>query len=59
MEKFDSDVIFSHRDLDRDQEQKNAIIFHGLGMNRFDEMGFKRKNHVSSNYGFRHIKFFV
>ena len=41
MEKFDSDVIFSHRDLDRDQEQKNAIIFHGLGMNRFDEMGFE------------------
>ena len=48
MEKFDSDVIFSHRDLDRDQEQKNDIIFHGLGMNRFDEMGFKCKNHVSS-----------
>ena len=40
MEKFDSDVIFSHRDLNRDQEQKNVMTVHVLGMNRFDTMWY-------------------
>ena len=43
MEKFDSDAISSNKDLDRDQEQMNVIMFHGIGMNRFDKMGFKCK----------------
>ena len=47
MERFDSDVIFSHIDLEKDQEQKNFTIFHGLGMTRFDKIGSEIQNLIS------------
>ena len=52
MERFDSDVIFSHIDLEKDQEQTNVVIFHELGMTRIDKMGAEIQNLISRKEDF-------